>query len=157
MTEIQYLILKYYHTRKEINSYEFRVNFMKLYPKYSLKEIDKEAGYLHESGFLESANNKPHTLNISTQGEEKFKAEEYGLGMRKRWGEKDLFQDTIDQSLEERLPAEKSNAQSIRPHTKSTMATFGKLLWEIISKNPLISGIIALVVGTFLLKLLHLI
>jgi len=157
MTEIQYLILKYYHARKEINSYEFRVNFMKLYPKYSIKEIDKEAGYLHASGFLESAKNKPHTLNISMQGEEKFKAEEYGLNMRKRWGEKDLFQDEINQSLEERLPAENPNTHPSTPHTKRTTATFGNSLWEIISKNPLISGIIALVVGTLLLKLLHLI
>ncbi len=43
------------------------------------------------------------------------------------------------------------------PAKKMTLMTMLRSLWDVTSKNPLISGIIALIVGSIILKLFHII
>lgn len=53
---------------------------------------------------------------------------------------------------EERLPAEKPANQLNKQHKKITAITIIKSCWEIISKNPLISTIVATIIAGLILK-----
>jgi len=91
MTELQYLILKEYYTRKQINSYEFYHNFPLRFPQYTLAQIKTEVGFLHTSLFIDSPPGTFNTLGITREGESKFNLEETALSMRKRFGESEAF------------------------------------------------------------------
>ena len=70
MLDLEYLILKEYHFRKEFNTDEFHNYFKYLYRGiFSLDEIKKALGDLHSRNYLETTNGKFHTLNITDDGE----------------------------------------------------------------------------------------
>lgn len=59
--------------------------------------------------------------------------------------------------LREDLPAEKPIIQPNNEQKKITPITILKSCWDIISKNPLISAILALIIGSIILKHYHII
>ena len=57
----------------------------------------------------------------------------------------------------ERLAAENPQNQPNKVDKKITDRTIIKSLWDVINRNLILSGIVALVIGTLILKLLHVI
>jgi hypothetical protein len=77
MTELQFLLLKYYYDRKSVNTHEVWEMFIRLYPQFTLEQVKDELGYLHDSLFINSTPGQYHTLGITKTGEDKFKLEEF--------------------------------------------------------------------------------
>lgn len=153
---MQFLILKKYIERRQINSYEFYARFEQEFPEYPSQKIKDQVAYLHSSGFLESPAGTFNTLGISTLGEEKYRIENAAIGRRRLFGG-DGFQDDRPVPLRKDLPAENPKTQPSIPQKKMTARTIALSCWEVINKNLIISGLIVLIVGTLILKYFHVI
>ena len=102
MTELQFLLLKYYYERKSVNSHEVWDMFPKMYPQFTREQVKDEMSYLHGSLFIDSTPGQYHTLGITQIGEQKYKAEEFGMNQRKRFGE--TFQGKVSLPLLKDIP-----------------------------------------------------
>jgi hypothetical protein len=116
---------------------------LSLYPKKKLiafvaetsfEDEFKESKYIATNNYIDASNNKGMIFQGST----------IGSG------------NTI-QSLQEERPAENPINQVSKEHRKITPITIMKSLLDIATKNPLISAIIAMVIGTIILKYYHII
>jgi len=151
MTELQFLLLKYYFEGKSINTHEVHAMFLLKYPQFTLEQLKKEMQYLHGSLFIDSTPGQFNTLGITKQGEEKFKLEEFGVNQRRRFGESKVFQERF-------LPIKKplQNANKYRIEKIKKIITHPLSIWiaKYISEI-IIGGIIAGLLTVFIIMKYH--
>ncbi len=144
MNEFQFLILLMYQNgnKKEWESYQFRVMFLKCYPNYTLAELEKELSYLNINGYLEALPNKYNTLKISQFGERSVIK----------------YMNTAHYPHEERLPITNPTANkvdNIKHNRNNFKKWIGKNKDEIIKDT--IVGIIAALIVAFIIWIITII